>query len=410
MPPGAEATVHVYAPAGDEVDAHLARIEGFNTRKDDPTSWTSVVHRGPDFLERMLAEKKGNVMVTAGNNRRKIDYILASVDAGLNVLADKPMAINAGGFEKLRRAYASAEKNRVFLYDIMTERYEITTMLQREFAHIPAVFGKFKPGTPDDPAVTKESVHYFSKIVSGSQLIRPPWFFDVEQQGEGIVDVTTHLVDLVQWGCFPEVPLDYTKDVEMISARRWPTVMTPEQFTAVTGKAPWPEYLKKDVKDGALHVYANGEMIYRLKGLCSKVSVTWGYEAEPGTGDTHASVMRGTRASLIIRQGPEQKFKPTLYIEPSGPSGAADLDKALTAALPRVTSNYPGVGIKKSGAGWEVLIPDHYKTGHEAHFSEVAAKYFRFLRDGRMPEWEVPNTICKYYTTTKALEMAKAAR
>jgi len=39
----------------------------------------------------------------------------------------------------------------------------------------------------------------------------------------------------------------------------------------------------------------------------------------------------------------------------------------------------------------------------------VAEKYFRFLREGRMPAWEVPNMIAKYYTTTRALEMARAA-
>ena len=52
--------------------------------------------------------------------------------------------------------------------------------------------------------MVKESVHHFYKIVSGSPVIRPAWFFDTSQQGEGIVDVTTHLVDLIQWGCFPD--------------------------------------------------------------------------------------------------------------------------------------------------------------------------------------------------------------
>ena len=53
--------------------------------------------------------------------------------------------------------------------------------------------------------MTKESVHYFSKLVSGAPLKRPAWFFDTAQQGEGLVDITTHLVDLVQWACFPGV-------------------------------------------------------------------------------------------------------------------------------------------------------------------------------------------------------------
>jgi hypothetical protein len=30
------------------------------------------------------------------------------------------------------------------------------------------------------------------------------------------------------------------------------------------------------------------------------------------------------------------------------------------------------------------------------------------LRDGKLPEWEVPNMLAKYYTTTKAREVALA--
>ena len=86
----------------------------------------------------------------------------------------------------------------------MTERFETTTILQKLLSLDESVFGTLETGSKSEPAVTKVSVHHFSKIVSGSPLQRPAWFFDVEQQGEGIVDVTTHLVDLVQWECFPE--------------------------------------------------------------------------------------------------------------------------------------------------------------------------------------------------------------
>mgnify|MGYP000218162123 CR=1 FL=1 len=89
-------------------------------------------------------------------------------------------------------------------------------------------------GSPENPAVSKISVHHYSKMVSGSPLKRPAWFFDVDQQGEGIVDVTTHLIDLVQWECFPNKIIDYTKDIEMISAKRWTTEITPSQFEEVT--------------------------------------------------------------------------------------------------------------------------------------------------------------------------------
>ena len=149
----------------------------------------------------------------AGNNRRKAEYLARAVAAGYDVLGDKPMAIDAAGFAALERTFELAASKGVLLFDIMTERHEITSMLQKAFSAQPAVFGTLVPGTPEAPAVTKESVHHFAKAVAGTPLKRPAWFFDVAQQGEGLVDITTHLVDLVQWACFPERVLDYRRDV-----------------------------------------------------------------------------------------------------------------------------------------------------------------------------------------------------
>ena len=60
----------------------------------------------------------------------------------------------------------------------------------------------------------KESVHHLFKLVDNKPLTRPVWYLDVNQQGEGIVDVTTHLVDLVQWEAFPDQIIDYKKDID----------------------------------------------------------------------------------------------------------------------------------------------------------------------------------------------------
>ena len=67
-------------------------------------------------------------------------------------------------------------------------------------------FGELQKGTLQQPSVTKESVHYLSKTVAGKPLRRPPWYFDVRQQGEGIVDVTMNLVDLVSGYWFLDGP------------------------------------------------------------------------------------------------------------------------------------------------------------------------------------------------------------
>lgn len=410
---GVDSTVHVYAPEGADVQLHLDKIKGFNSRAEDPTHWHEDVYLGSDFFDKMLKDraesKAGNVVVMAGNNRLKTDYIQKTVAAGFNVLADKPMVISASNFDQLKEAFSTAEKNKVMLYDIMTERYEISTMLQRAFSQQPELFGTLEKGTPENPAVTKESVHHFYKNVAGSILTRPAWFMDVAQQGEGIVDVTTHLVDLVQWECFPEQAIDYQKDISLTSARRWTTDMTLSQFKAITKQDVFPDYLKKDVvKDSVLRVFSNGEINYQLKGVHAKVSVIWAYKAPEGTGDTHYSIMRGTKANLIIRQGAEQQFKPTLYIE--SVDKKADLTAALQSVLPAIQKEFPGVEVKKIAKGWEVVIPEKYKEGHEAHFGRVASKYLEYLKAGSLPAWEVPNMISKYYTTTQALELAKRNR
>lgn len=399
--------VHVYAPEGQEVESHLAMIDTYNSRPDNPTSWQQVVYTGDDYLQKMLEEKKGNVVILAGNNSQKTQYIHAAVEAGLHVLSDKPMAINATNFELLKNAFDVARQNNVLLYDIMTERYEITSMLQKELMHIPEIFGVLETGSLENPSMVKESVHHLFKYVSGSVLRRPPWFFDVAQQGEGIIDVTTHLVDLIQWACFPEEILDYQRDVNMLSARRWPTLVSLHEFESITRQSEFPAYLEDSVvNDTILEVFANGEMNYTLKGIHARVIVKWDYRAPEGTGDTHYSIARGTKANLVIRQGAEEQFKPVLYIEPVDATNQDMFAESLTSAFAALAEKYPGVVLEPVETGWKVVIPEVFKVGHEAHFAQVTGKYLQFLVDGKLPDWEVPNMLAKYYTTTRALEMA----
>jgi len=398
--------VHVYAPEGPEVQDYLNRINDYNHRPDHPTRWEEQVYTGPDFLEKMLSEKPGNVMVVSGNNAKKTEYILRTVQAGIHVLADKPMVISPDNYPMLEQAFATANEKGVLLYDIMTERHEITTLLQKELSQMEDVFGGLRRGSPEVPAITKESVHHFSKIVSGKPLIRPPWFFDVDQQGEGIVDVTTHLVDLVQWEAFPGVVLD-TSDVKIIAARRWTTELSPAMFEAVTGLDSYPGYLEKDVEGNQLKVYSNGEINYTLKGVHAKVSVIWNFQAPEGTGDTHYSVMRGARCNLVIRQGEAEGYTPKLYIEATDMGTAREFRADLESGIEKLRAKYPGIVLKElEDYSWLLEIPDSYKVGHEAHFGQVTEKFLGYLESGSLPEWEIPNMIVKYYTTTEGMRRA----
>ena len=399
-----DSLVHIYAPDGSELDNHLALVESYNTRKNKPTSWKHEIYRGPDYLEKMFKEKKGNVLIISGNNKLKTNYISRSIDSGIHVLADKPLAIDRAGFKSLENAFARAKEKKVVLYDMMTERYNIYYVLQRLLSQDSLFFGSLEKGTPENPGVIQESVHHFYKNVSGKPLVRPAWFFDVEQEGRGLVDITTHMVDLIQWECFPDVVLDYKKDITMLSAKEWATQLSLEQFQKSTNKEQYPEYLHKYVKNGILNVMSNGEMNYTIKGVHARVGIKWNFEAPEGSGDTHFAKMRGTRANILIRQGKEQNYKPVVYLEllNSGPNSI----KQLMDAIGKLQALYPGLDVKKAGKEWELIIPEKLKVPHEEHFAEVVKKYLTYIKGADLPDWEVPNMLAKYYTTTKAAEMA----
>ena len=405
MYPQVDSTVYVYAPEGQDLILHLERVDQYNNRPEQPTSWKEEIYVAPDYFEKMLAQKPGNVVVLAGNNRNKSRYISESLKAGLNVLTDKPAIIYPSEFDSLVMAVRFAEKNGLLLYDIMTERFEITSILQRRLALSMDVFGEQILGTELEPGVEKESVHHFYKEVSGKPLKRPGWFMDAAQQGDGVVDVTTHLVDLVQWTCFPDEAIDYKKDIQVLNAVRSSTPMTKSQFQKITGNTTFPDYLNEyKTDDTTISVQSNGEIIWKLKNLVARVKVRWDFQAPVGAGDTHFSRMRGSKSDLVIRQGAEQNFKPVLYIEPNAKE--AGYETSLRKVFEKIASDYPGMELKSAENGWEIVIPEKYREGHEAHFARVTEKFIAFLTSKKLPVWEMPNLLSKYYTTTKALELA----
>ena len=398
-------TVYVYGPDGSDIDNHLKLIEGFNNRENNPTNWTKKIYRGNDFLKKMTEERKGNVMVVSGKNNKKIDYIKAAINAGINVYADKPLVINPEGFLALEDAFKTAESKNLLIYDVMTERFESTTILQRELSMVPDIFGSLIEGTPENPAITKESVHHFSKNVAGKPLIRPAWFFDTEQRGEGLSDVSTHLVDLIQWEAFPNQTLKKS-DIEILDAKHWATNLDKEMFKKVTGATDYPDFLQKDIEGNQLKINCNGSIIYKIKGKVAKTSVIWDFEAPKGTGDTHYSIMRGTLCDLIIKQGAEENYKPQLYVKQKNNVNKADFKNNLESVLKTVLKDkYQGLELKPiDDVTYAVIIPEQYKIGHEAHFEQVTQHFLEYLKSDNMPDWEVPNMIVKYYTTTEAVK------
>ncbi|PYQ41171.1 MAG: oxidoreductase [Acidobacteria bacterium] len=381
MYPGVSKVVHVYAPLGPDLIDHLARVSRFNQRADNPTSWELQVHATPDFLSQMLRDRAGNAVVLSGRNRGKIDRVQSSLDAGFNALVDKPWILEAADLPKLERALDTAEARKLVALDIMTERHEITSELQRELVNDPATFGTLVRGTEADPGVYMESVHNLMKVVAGAPNIRPTWFFDTEEQGEGLNDIGTHLVDLVQWTLFPDQALDYRKDVRVQSAQRWPTMIPRDQFRRVTGQEI-PAALSPHVKDDALE-YA---------------------------GDSHFAYYRGTRARVEVRQGAAEKHRPELYVVPNAPADKAALLAAVQKKMAALQTAHPGVGVEDLGPELRITIPDRLRIGHEDHFAQVTQRFLRYVR-GRstLPAWERPNMLAKYYVTTEGTALARRA-
>ncbi|HET7216550.1 MAG TPA: putative oxidoreductase C-terminal domain-containing protein [Vicinamibacterales bacterium] len=408
MYPGVAPRVDVFAPLGSDLFEHLNRVAAYNKRADKPTAWDLEIHTSADYFERMLHDRPGNVVVLSGRNGIKIDRILASVRAGLNVLADKPWILRSSDLPKVDAALAEADTRGLVAYDIMTERFEVTTMLQRLLVNDAAAFGQIVPGSEAEPAVYMESVHHLMKVVSGAPNIRPAWFFDTAEQGEGLNDIGTHLVDLVQWTLFSEKAIDYRADVRVLAAQRWPTSIPESDFRRVTNAPRFPDSLSASVKDGRLEYYCNTVVSYALRGIHTKLNVIWDWEAPAGGGDTHFAFYRGTRARVEIRQTKADRYLPELYVIPATPALKADVLAAVQSRIKAAQADYPGVTVEDRGAEIHVTVPDALRVGHEAHFAQVASRFLGYLRDRRsLPAWERPNMLAKYYVTTMGTELSR---
>ena len=389
---GVSDTVRVYACAGSELEAYKSTIESFNTRKENPTSWVLDIYEGEDFLNH-IPESDGNAFaVFAGNNKLKSDYILACVEKGYHVISDKPMAINADGYAKLQQAYDLAQEKSLAVYDLMTERHDVQNVITRALMSDKEIFGEVSG------KIEIEDIHHFFKQVAGKPLTRPMWYFDVRQQGEGIADVTTHFIDLIFWECFPGETIT-PDDVKVTGANRFPTLITLDQYKAVTGAEAFPDYLAEDVKDGILNVYSNGTIDFEVRGVPVSILMRWDYAPEAGSGDRFHEVIPGSISSLEIVQDASTGFSRRLFINTTEEL-AAKAETLLKATWPEVTLT------KVEEGKYVVDIPAEYKHPHEEHFSMVGQDFINAVRSGSMPEWEKYNTLTKYQITTTAVSLA----
>ncbi len=394
--------VYVYAEQGPDVDNFIRMVDSFNKRATDPTRWRLHVYRGPDYLERLRSERRGDIAVISGRNDTKMASIHQLHNDGFHVLGDKPWLIDTAEEGWLGEVAAS----RPLAMDIMTERHQIASRLQRALAGNPEVFGEYRRDGAE-PAIYFKSIHHLYKIVNNRPLIRPHWFFDTNVQGEGMTDVTTHLVDLAQWMSGDGTAFDYQRDVALEAARQWPTAVPLDIYSKITGLSDFPASVREHVAGGALQYLCNAGIRYRLRGIPVQIESLWNLAIPENGGDTHYGVLRGTRAELTVDQGADTGFKTQLTVRPK--SNDRRYEDALDRAMAALQAEFPGVGYAAEGTVFRIRIPDALRTGHESHFAEVLQEFLGYVDEGDWPLQLGPDIVAKYTLLVRARELSHRA-
>ena len=388
--------IFVYARPGAELDDFLALIEAFNARAEAPTSWRPVVRAGDGPLERLVAERPGDVVILAGKNNGKTTMMRRLHDAGLHVLADKPWLAGAAGLEDLRHTLSGG----ALAVEMMTGRYDVASILMRKLVGEPEVLGDLDTKS-STPAIEISGVHHLEKTVNGKPLRRPAWYFDVRVQGDGLADIPTHMVDQVQRVVAAARPdRGATAPLELIAARTWATRVPRELFSRVTGSPTFPDDLGGLVDDGELAYRCNAELSFRSGDVTAALDTRWELSAPAGGGDTHRSAVHGTRAHIVVEQHAGTGFRRTLSILPR--RDESQVWAALAKVVAEWQGDYPGLSLVESGRGCEMQVPRGLDVGHERHFALMLADFLSLVERGVPPQRLYADTLAKYTLLARA--------
>jgi predicted dehydrogenase len=387
--PRANDEVFVYAREGAELRDFLALIGRFNRRASHPTRWRPVVTTTDDPLERLVRERRGDVVVLAGRNGGKVRTISRLHESGFHVLADKPWLVAPADLEHVRASLQGWP----LAAEIMTGRHDAAAGMVKRLVGVPAIFGAFRD---DGPAIEQESVHQLEKLVDGAPLRRPWWYFDVRVQGSGPVDIPTHVVDQAQWLTDGD-----TSPMTLVSARAWSTPVPVEAFRRITGEPEFPRELETFVDRDGLHYRCNAELVYRIGRLTATAATRWALASSPGEGDASCSLAHGTRAAIRLEQSARTDHRRRLFVEPRADAG--DVVRALRDAVAAWQTELPGVDVAAAGAdAYEVTVPPALDGGHETHFPRVLDQFLSVVDDRRWPAALAERTLAKYTLLAEA--------
>ena len=386
--------VFVYAREGAELRDFLALLARFNERSPNPTRWRPVVTTAQDPLGKLVAERRGDVVILAGRNGGKAATMRRLHESGFHVLADKPWLVEPGDLEHVRASLESWP----LAAEIMTGRHDVAAGLVKRLVGVPALFGAFRD---DGPAIEQESVHHLEKLVDGVPLRRPWWYFDVRVQGSGPVDIPTHVVDQAQWLTDTDAA-----PPTLLSARAWPTRVPVEAFRRITGEAGFPRELEPFVEGDALSYRCNAELVYRIGRVTARAETRWELSPSPGGGDAARSVAHGTRADVRLEQSARTDHRRRVFVEPRA-DGVAD---ALRDTIKAWQAEHGGLDVVAAGPDtFEVTVSPPPDGGHETHFARVLDDFLRTVDEHRWPAALAERTRSKYAMLAEAAARTSGA-
>jgi predicted dehydrogenase len=382
-------------PRGGELGEFLGLVEAFNRRAERPTRWRAEVRTSDDPLGLLLRERSGEVVILAGRNDSKMALTRRLHDAGLHVLADKPWMTRAAALADVRHVLGGGAR----VMEMMTGRHAGTSIVAERLVREPEIFGELQ-ADEDGPAIRLASVHHLEKVVNGAPLRRPPWFFDVRVQGDGLADIPTHLVDQAQrFLAVPGAPAD--RAAELLAARRWSTPVPRALFARVTGLADFPADLRADVDGDVLAYAGNAELSFRLRGVDVHLATRWDLTEPPGGGDAHSAIVSGSRSRVRIEQGPRTGFRRRLFVEARG--NASRVEAALARAAAAWQPEFPGLAVVAAPGGFEIEIPAGPGTAHEGQFPLVLDELLQAIDREGWPDERAADTLAKYELLARAL-------
>lgn len=394
-----DSVVHLFAHDAKDVVGYHGLIAQYNGRENKPTNWGIVSYFGEDFASKAFTDNsEGNLLVLAGDNSKKIAYMQHATQSGLDVFADKPLVVDKVGYSKLKNLIIG-EKN--LIYDIMTERYDVKNEILKALILDEEFSGGFAENSPT-PLITFSSTHHILKEVSGKPLVRPTLFFNTNRQGEGLVDVTTHYIDLVQWIVASEQVIDIEKNIQLQKATRWKTILSKDQFLKATNLIDFPKELSGSIHNNQLEIFSNGTIDYLFKNIPVSIAVQWKAEPTNGRGDQFYAQFSTRNVKFEVKADTQGKPSLFLYSKKRDSQFSEKIKKALAK-----TKKFVDVDMQFVDNQYQLIIPNYLYLSHEEHFTKVVDQFLKYRDRRKLPDWENSFLLAKYYLTTQALEKAE---